>query len=102
MSMPLSIKPSMRLRMISARLTTLPVLLRISVARRLRWWICRSKSTTDTLDQVSLWTGGRPGPTLLCGRVDDRTGTGLARVFAMREPDGAELYSELLVAHTQQ
>ncbi len=62
MSIPLSINPSMSARMISARLSTLPFLPRISVARRSRWTICRSKRTTDTLDHVSWCTGGLPRP----------------------------------------
>jgi hypothetical protein len=61
-SMPLSIKPSMSARMISARFIALPFLARMSLVSRSRSWIWRSKRTTDTFDQVSLWTGGRPGP----------------------------------------
>ena len=64
MSIPLSMSPSMSARMISARLSTLPLVPRMSVDSRSRWRICRSKSTTETLDHVSLWTGGRPLPAL--------------------------------------
>src|SRR5439155_24980253 len=60
MSSPLSISPSISARMISARFRTLPLRPRMSVARRSRCTICRSKSTTDTFDQDSWWTGGRP------------------------------------------
>lgn len=52
-SIPLSINPSMRARMISARLTTLPLRPRMSVDKRSRWTICRSNNTTDTFDQDS-------------------------------------------------
>jgi hypothetical protein len=45
-------------------LSTLPLVPRMSVDSRSRWRICRSKSTTDTLDHVSWWTGGRPLPAL--------------------------------------
>ena len=64
MSIPLSISPSMSARIISARLSTLPLVPRMSVDNRSRWRICRSKSTTETLDHVSWWTGGRPRPAL--------------------------------------
>jgi hypothetical protein len=43
----------------------LPFASRIESVRRSRWDIWRSKSTTDTFDHVSEWTGGRPGPDFL-------------------------------------
>src|SRR6266566_1089125 len=89
----------MRARMISARLKTLPLLPRMSVARRSRWRICRSKSTTDTLDQVSLWTGGRPRLLFFSRLLGPRTGRLAVVAIRIRSPD----YSgELLVAQTEQ
>jgi hypothetical protein len=98
-SIPLSIMPSISARMISARFIDVPCLDRMSRASRSRSWICRSNSTTDTLDHVSLWTGGRPGP----GFPGDRAG-GCARDARSRGLRGKVrgLYNELLVAQTQQ
>src|SRR5256885_3370621 len=101
MSMPLSINASISARMISARFRLFP--LRARVARRSRWRICRSKSTTETFDHVSLWTGGRPGPGFARREDIGRACTGRARFFAMREqPVGRQYTAYLLVAQTQQ
>jgi hypothetical protein len=43
-----------------ARFSTFPLFPRMSVASRSRWMTCRSNNTTDTLDHVSRWLGGRP------------------------------------------
>src|SRR5262249_15419636 len=80
--------------MISARFSAFTCLARAVVEIRSRCTICRSKSTTETFDHPSLWTGGRPGPGLLC-RDSSRGRTDLVRFLATEEPF-AEVYRSIV------